>query len=196
MCQPKPWRLPGITNAFSTDWTRQHFQSKGSVWWVIGNWSWDAFTGQKCCSRKAEVLFKSSRTHHTSSGVQLSVRYAAEVAATASVVFCAVSDGPEGVQQNLQRIKGWADHQLFSVKATRQKKVSYTSEGHGWRVVHIYKRPRSRVSMWGGETTFWEEQQRIGGELVKYYRCTLQMKPIRNKYIHVMEREGLEPAFD
>ena len=41
-------------------------------------------------------------THHTSSGVQLSVRYAAEVAAAASVVFGAVSDGSERVQENLQ----------------------------------------------------------------------------------------------
>lgn len=45
-------------------------------------------------------------THHTSGGVELAVGYAAKVAAAASVVFGAVSDGPEGVQQNLQRVKG------------------------------------------------------------------------------------------
>lgn len=45
-------------------------------------------------------------THHTSSGVQLSVSYAAKVAATSSVVFGAVSDRSKGVQENLQRIKG------------------------------------------------------------------------------------------
>lgn len=44
--------------------------------------------------------------HHASGGVQLSVRYAAEVAAAASVVFGAVSDGPKRVQENLQRVKG------------------------------------------------------------------------------------------
>ena len=56
-------------------------------------------------------------THHTSGRVQFSVRYAAEVAAAASVVFGAVPDGPERVQENLQRVKGRADHQLLSVRA-------------------------------------------------------------------------------
>lgn len=45
-------------------------------------------------------------THHTSGGVELAVGYAAKVAAAASVVFGAVSDGPEGIQQNLQGVKG------------------------------------------------------------------------------------------
>lgn len=56
-------------------------------------------------------------THHASCGVQLSVRYAAEVAAAAPVVFGAVSDGPERVQENLQRVKGRTDHQLLSVES-------------------------------------------------------------------------------
>lgn len=53
--------------------------------------------------------------HHASGGVQLSVRYATEVAAAASVVFGAVSDGPKGVKEDLQRVKGRANHQLLSV---------------------------------------------------------------------------------
>lgn len=63
-------------------------------------------------------------THHASGGVQLSVRNAAEVAAAASVVFGAVPDGPERVQEDLQRFEGRADHQLLSVEVERsgQKK--------------------------------------------------------------------------
>lgn len=60
-------------------------------------------------------------THHTSGGVELAVGYAAKVAAAASVVFGAVSDGPEGVQQNLQRVEGWTDHQLLSVQEETKK---------------------------------------------------------------------------
>lgn len=61
-------------------------------------------TYRRC--RYAISITPHHKTHHTSSGVQLSVSYAAKVAATASVVFGAVSDRPEGVQENLQRIKG------------------------------------------------------------------------------------------
>lgn len=71
-------------------------------------------------------------THHASSRVQLSVSYAAEVAATASVVFCAVSDRSKGVQENLQRIKGWTDHQLFSVEGTSEKRNSVTNLRAAW----------------------------------------------------------------
>ena len=55
-------------------------------------------------------------THYASSGVQLSVRYAAKVATAASVVFGAVPDGSKRVQKNLQRVKGRTDHQLLSVR--------------------------------------------------------------------------------
>lgn len=61
-------------------------------------------------------------THHTSSGVELPVRDAAEVAAAAPVVLGAVSDGPEGVEQNLQRVEGRADHQLLSVQWKHKEK--------------------------------------------------------------------------
>lgn len=73
------------------------------------------------CCHTAEVTILRRTTHHTAAGVQLPVRYAAEVAAAAPVVFRAVSDRPEGVQENLQRIKGGTDHQLFSVKGTSDK---------------------------------------------------------------------------
>lgn len=96
-------------------------------------------------------------THHASSGVQLSVGYAAEVAATASVVFCAVSDGPKGVQENLQRIEGRTDHQLFSVEGTSEKRKSVTNQGPAcywrnecWRFVYIWIRQsiyRSNVKL-------------------------------------------------
>jgi len=45
-------------------------------------------------------------THHTSGGIKLSIRYAAEVAAAASVVLGAVSDRSKRVQENLQGVKG------------------------------------------------------------------------------------------
>lgn len=70
------------------------------------------------------VMIRRRTTHHTAAGVQLPVGYAAEVAAAASVVFRAVSDRPEGVQENLQGIEGGADHQLFSVKGTSDKRKS------------------------------------------------------------------------
>lgn len=65
-------------------------------------------------------FLKRTMTHYASCGVQLSVRYAAEVATAASVVFGAVPDGSKRVQENLQRVKGRTDHQLLSV---REKKV-------------------------------------------------------------------------
>lgn len=61
-------------------------------------------------------------THHTSSGVELPVRNAAEVAAAAPVVLGAVSDGPERVQQNLQRVEGRADHQLLAVPTVAHRR--------------------------------------------------------------------------
>lgn len=60
-------------------------------------------------------MFNRQLTYHTSSGVQFPVRYAAEVAAAASVVFGAVSDGAEGIQEHLQGVEGGTDHQLLSV---------------------------------------------------------------------------------
>lgn len=74
-------------------------------------------------------------THHTSGGVQLSVRYAAEVAAAAAVVFGAVSDWPKGVQEHLQRVKGWTDHQFLSVEA-KMDDTKQDSQLVVW--VHVY----------------------------------------------------------
>lgn len=70
---------------------------------------------------KLLINLQRTRTHHTSSGVQLPVGNAAEVAAAAPVVLGAVSDGPERVQQNLQRVKGRADHQLLAVQMETHK---------------------------------------------------------------------------
>lgn len=45
-------------------------------------------------------------THHAASGIQLAVRYAAEISAAASVVLGTVSHGPKRVQQDLQTVEG------------------------------------------------------------------------------------------
>lgn len=73
-------------------------------------------TAMKSLTPAVKLYIDRTRTHHTSSGVELPVRNAAEVAAAAPVVLGAVSDGSERVQQNLQGVKGRADHQLLAVQ--------------------------------------------------------------------------------
>lgn len=79
-------------------------------------WSRAFNCNEKFGSGAATSHLYGTTTHHTSSGVELPVRNAAEVAAAAPVVLGAVSDGPKRVQQNLQRVEGRADHQLLPVQ--------------------------------------------------------------------------------
>lgn len=64
---------------------------------------------------------RAKKTHHTTGGVQLSVRNASEVATAAAIVLWAVSHWTKGVQKNFQTIKGWGYHQLLPEKHQKHR---------------------------------------------------------------------------
>lgn len=93
------------------------------------------------------------RTHHTSSGIKLAVWYTAEIATAATVVFGAVSDRSKRVQENLQRVKRWTDHQLLSANTKVIHKSNYlqpgVSVGLSKSIFHdyifLFHRPESEI---------------------------------------------------
>ena len=72
-------------------------------------------------------------TYHTTRGVQLAVRDAAEVLAASPVVLAAVTHGPKGVQEHLQAVEGGRGHQLLPVGRT-----AGVGSCHGDPISHSY----------------------------------------------------------